>query len=203
MTKTRKNERLQRAAEKPLLSSLPAFPGIIAAMKLSPTLEEALSKQANVLLVDDYAGSTLTRAEREMIATAVSANNDCFFCMDSHGEFARGLLIQEGKTEDEADETVCELKDGYFSEQDDKMIALIRIAIQVTDRPRKLTTDLINEALSEGATEQDVQLAIMIGAGFAMYNRLVDGFRATTPPDVEMHRPVAEQIIAGGYLRDR
>ena len=27
-----------------------------------------------------------------MLATAVSAGNDCFFCMDSHGAFATALL---------------------------------------------------------------------------------------------------------------
>src|SRR5712692_10337832 len=39
------------------------------------------------VLVKKYPGSTLTRAERELVATAVSAGNDCFYCMDTHGAF--------------------------------------------------------------------------------------------------------------------
>ena len=33
-----------------------------------------------------------------MLATAVSAANDCFFCMDSHGAFATALLEADGAT---------------------------------------------------------------------------------------------------------
>ena len=31
-----------------------------------------------------------------MLATAVSAGNDCFYCMDSHGAFATALLERDG-----------------------------------------------------------------------------------------------------------
>ena len=34
-----------------------------------------------------------------MLATAVSAANDCFFCMDSHGAFATALLERSGATQ--------------------------------------------------------------------------------------------------------
>ena len=59
----------------------------------------------------DYPGATLVRAEREMLATAVSAANDCFFCMDCHrglrdgaaradrpeGELPAGRLVRVNK----------------------------------------------------------------------------------------------------------
>lgn len=200
---TRNDERIARAKERPLLNSLPHFPGIVAAMKLSPKLEEAMSNQANVLLFDEYKGTTLSKAEREMIATSVSASNDCFFCMDSHGAFTKGHLLAEGTDTTTADDLVCDLKDGNFEKLSPKMAKLIEVAIQVTKAPRALTQEQIEAAFNEGAVEQDLQLAIMIGASFAMYNRMVDGFRAMTPPDIIMHNPVAEQIITGGYLRDR
>ena len=46
-----------------------------------------------------------------------------------------------------------------------------------------------------GATEGDVQLAVLIASAFSMYNRLVDGFRAS---DAAEHRGVP-----GPRLRDR
>jgi len=53
----------------------------------------------------------LTRAERELLATAASAGSDCFCCMDSHGAFARALLEREGARE--VEEVVDAIKTGY------------------------------------------------------------------------------------------
>ena len=44
-------------------------------------------------------GRHAPRHEREMLATAVSAANDCFYCMDSHGAFANALLERNGATD--------------------------------------------------------------------------------------------------------
>ena len=85
----RDDERLERAAEEPIVGGLPDVPGIGVAMRLTPGLGVHLRGLADELLVNDYPGATLQRVEREMLATAVSAANDCFFCMDSHGAFVR------------------------------------------------------------------------------------------------------------------
>ena len=86
----REAERIERASEAPIVGSLPEVPGIGVAMRLTPELGVHLRGLADALLVIDYPGATIVRAERELIATAVSAANDCFFCMDSHGAFASG-----------------------------------------------------------------------------------------------------------------
>lgn len=72
------NERLTRAAEVPLVGGLPDALGIWAA-RLTPKLGQIISGLADELLVQIFPGSTLSRAERESIATAVSAKNNCFF----------------------------------------------------------------------------------------------------------------------------
>ena len=79
---TRDDERIQRATQPPIVGGLPDAPGITAAMALSPGLGVHLRGLADALLVDDFPGATLRRAEREMIATVTSAGNDCFYCMD-------------------------------------------------------------------------------------------------------------------------
>ena len=95
----RDEERLSRSREEPLVGSLPDAPGILTALLLTPELGIHLRGLADELLVNDFAGTTLVRAEREMLATATSAANDCFYCMDSHGAFATALLETTGDTE--------------------------------------------------------------------------------------------------------
>ena len=50
-----------------------------------------------------------------------------------------------------------------------------------------------------GASEADVQLAVLIASAFSMYNRLVDGFRARTAPSPDVYRERAAQIAENGY----
>src|SRR5258705_5585910 len=96
---TRDAERLERAQQEPIVGGLPEVPGILAAIRLTPGLGVHLRGLADELLVHDFPGTTLVRAEREMLATATSAANDCFYCMDSHGAFATALLETTGRTE--------------------------------------------------------------------------------------------------------
>ena len=95
----RDQERLERAQEGPIVGGLPDAPGILTALRLTPGLGLHLRGLADELLVNDFPGATIDRAEREMIATAVSAANDCFFCMDSHAAHATALLEVTGRTD--------------------------------------------------------------------------------------------------------
>ncbi len=92
----RDTERTRRAAEGVLVGGLPDVPGILAAIRLTPGLGVHLRGLADDLLVNDFPGTTLERHEREMLATAVSAANDCFYCMDTHGAYATALLERAG-----------------------------------------------------------------------------------------------------------
>ena len=40
---------------------------------------------------------------------------------------------------------------------------------------------------------------MLIAAGFSMYNRLVEGFRAYTPPTAEVYASRAGEIAEHGY----
>ena len=60
-------------------------PGILGPMAISPESTKALRELADVLL---RGPNTLTPAEREMIATYVSSQNDCYFCQHAHGAVA-------------------------------------------------------------------------------------------------------------------
>ncbi len=194
---TRDDERLQRATQPPIVGGLPDAPGILAAMGLSPGLGVHLRGLADELLVHEFPGATLRRAEREMIATITSAGNDCFYCMDSHAAFATELLERDGDVA--RTPLLDELKVGALDGFDPKMQALLHIAGVVRHDPLELTAEDVAAATSAGATDGDVQLAVCIASAFSMYNRLVDGLRAMTPPSTEPYAEPAQRIADHGY----
>ena len=193
----RDKERQQRALEEPIVGGLPDVPGIGTAMRLTPGLGVHLRGLADQLLVDDYPGTTLTRAEREMLATAVSAANDCFFCMDSHAAHATALLERDGTMD--AIPLLDMLKRGSSDGFNAKMKTLLDIARTVRRDGRQLTAAQTRAACDAGASDADVQLAVLIAAGFAMYNRIVDGFRARTSANVNVYAQRAAEIADRGY----
>jgi uncharacterized peroxidase-related enzyme len=197
MPMARDEERLARSQQEPIVGGLPDVPGIGVAMRLTPGLGVHLRGLADELLVNDFPGATLQRYEREMLATAVSAANDCFFCMDSHGAFVHALLEREGTTE--LAPVIDVIKHGSSDGLDDRMQALLEIARTVRRDPLELTVADVEAATAAGATDADVQLAVLIASAFSMYNRLVDGFRAATAPTTEAYRARAGEIAEHGY----
>jgi uncharacterized peroxidase-related enzyme len=193
----RDEDRRRRAAEEPIVGGLPDVPGIGVAMRLTPGLGVHLRGLADELLVHDFPGATLQRYEREMIATAVSAANDCFFCMDSHGAFAAALL--ERTNAGEHARLIDGIKLGASDGLDDRMRALLHIARTVRRDPLELTAADVAAATRAGATDGDVQLAVLIASGFSMYNRLVDGLRARTAPSADAYHERAGEIADNGY----
>ena len=197
----RDDERSTRALEGPIVGGLPDVPGILTAIMLTPELGVHLRGLADELLVNDFPGATISRAERELLATAVSAANDCFYCMDSHGAFATALLERQGAAERAA--LVDAIKRGSSDEFDDKMRALLHIARTVRRDGLSLTAADVDAARATGASDADVQLAVLIASAFSMYNRMVDGFRAKTPPTPDVYRERAGQIAEHGYSDSR
>ena len=197
----RDDERVLRSQQQPIVGSLPEVPGILAAIRLTPGLGVHLRGLADELLVNDFPGATIVRPEREMLATAVSAGNDCFYCMDSHGAFATALLEREGDTA--RIPLVDTIKLGSSDGLDPKMQALLHIARTVRRAPLELTLADVDVAKDAGASDADVQLAVCIAAAFSMYNRMVDGFRAVTPPSAEAYRARAGEIAEHGYSDQR
>jgi len=63
-------------------------------MAFRPETAKPLNELAEVLL---HAPNSLTLAERELIATYVSSQNDCYFCQTVHGAIAAAHL--EGNEE--------------------------------------------------------------------------------------------------------
>ncbi len=105
------------------------------------------------------------------------------------------MLDGDGEAVAEAQPLVDVVKTGASDGFSPKMQALLAISRTVRGDARQLTAADVQAALDCGATDADVQLAILIASGFSMYNRLVEGFRAQ---DAAIGR-----ALSGARKRDR
>jgi uncharacterized peroxidase-related enzyme len=166
------------------------LPGIRSAMAYSPKTAEPLSHLAEILL---RSHEGLSRADRELIATHVSYLNDCFYCHHSHGEIA---CIYLGGNRDLVNQ-VC--RDYTTATITDKLKALLHIAGKVQQSGKSVTTEDIQRARDQGATDRDIHDTVLIAAAFCMFNRYVDGLATTTPDDMDSYPLRARQVAEKGY----
>jgi uncharacterized peroxidase-related enzyme len=168
------------------------LPGILGPLTFSPETRQPLLELAEVLL---RGPSTLTSAEREMIATYVSSQNDCCFCQLSHGAAAAEHL---GGNYDLIDR----MKQNYEScEISDKLKALLSIAGKVQKGGKQVTDGDIARARGWGATDREIHDAVLIAAAFCMYNRYVDGLATWQPQDPVAYRDMGKMLAQEGYVR--
>lgn len=166
-------------------------PGIRSLAMYRPETAQHLYALAQVLLRDP---SPLTPAERELIATHVSARNNCMFCMSSHAAAARELYAGQQ-----------EIVDCVIHQQDSpmltgKMKALLTIAGKVQQSGKLVTDDDVREARRHGATDRDIHDTVLIAATFSMFNRYVDGLATHTPTDPREYEPMGKRLATQGYI---
>jgi uncharacterized peroxidase-related enzyme len=166
------------------------FPGIVGPMTFRPETARPINDLANVLLRGD---SSLTRGERELIATHVSWRNDCYFCQTIHGAVAAAqlnhdeALVQKVKT------------DWMHAEISPKLKALLHIAARVQLDGKLVTEQDVSAARSAGATDREIHDTVLIAAMFCMCNRYVDGLATWAPRDPDVYRARAAEIVEHGY----
>lgn len=167
------------------------LPGILGPMAFRPETAKPLNELAEILL---RGPSTLTPGERELIATFVSARNDCFFCQTVHGAVAAYHL-------DNNEALVLDVKrDPAAAPVSDKLKALLAIAGKVQSSGRAVTPEDIQRAREQGATDREIHDTVLIAAAFCMYNRYVDGLATWAPDNPEMYRQQGAHLAIDGYV---
>ena len=167
------------------------LPGIRGLMAYRPETEASLNFLAETLLRDD--NNTLSRGERELIATYVSYLNDCFFCQNVHGAMAGHYL---GCNIDQIDSIKHNFK---TTSLDGKMKSLLSIAASVQKGGKQVTPAQIAEARDNGATDTEIHDTVLIAAAFCMFNRYVDGLATWAPTDRQVYINRAQQRAVDGY----
>jgi uncharacterized peroxidase-related enzyme len=168
------------------------IPGILGPMAFSPETAGPLNALAEVLL---RAPNSLSAADREMIATYVSSENDCHFCQNAHGAVAAYRL---GGNERLVDQVKLNFEAATIS---DKLKALLAIAQKVQRSGKQVTADDIARARQQGATDKEIHDTVLIAAAFCMYNRYVDGLATWAPTDPEIYRENGKRLAEQGYVR--
>ena len=166
------------------------YPGIRGPMMFRHETAKPLNELVDILLRGPH---TLSPGERELIATYVSARNDCSYCQTIHGSIAAHHL---GGDED----LVLSVKrDFQNAEVSDKLKALLVIAGKVQAGGKNVTTEDVDRARKLGATDLEIHDTVLIAAAFCMYNRYVDGLATWAPEDPEFYRQRAAVVATQGY----
>jgi uncharacterized peroxidase-related enzyme len=166
-------------------------PGIRSLVMFRPETGKHLYDLAQVLLRDP---SPLTSAERELIATHVSARNNCTFCMSSHAAAARELFADKREVVD------CVIHGRDTDLLNDKMKALLNIAAKVQQSGKLVTDADVADARKHGAGDRDIHDTVLIAATFSMFNRYVDGLASLTPTDPKEYEPMGKRLATMGYV---
>ncbi|HEY1063121.1 MAG TPA: peroxidase-related enzyme [Daejeonella sp.] len=166
-------------------------PGIRSLVMFRPETGKPLYELAQALLRNP---SSLSEADRELIASFVSSKNDCMFCMSSHAAAARYLYKDDKGIVDFV------LEDYLTSPISAKLKALLSIAAKVQQDARTVSPDDISNAKNEGATEQEIHDTVLIAASFCMFNRYVDGLASLTPTEPEVYEAMGERMAQGYTL---
>ena len=166
------------------------LPGIRGPMAFRPETAKPMNELVEILL---RGPNTLTPGERELIATYVSSQNDCFFCQNIHGAIAAHHLGGDEKL-------VLDVKQNYRAAPiSNKLKALLAIAGKVQQGGKSVLASDVEHARQEGATDREIHDTVLIAAVFCMANRYVDGLATWQPDDPEMYRMRGARTASEGY----
>jgi uncharacterized peroxidase-related enzyme len=166
------------------------LPGITSGFAFRPETAKPLRELAEVLL---RGPGSLTSAEREMIATFVSTRNDCYFCQTSHRAAA---AHHDGGNYELVDAVRFDYPNAPVSA---KLKALLAIAGKVQQGGKNVTSEDIQRARQEGATDLEIHDTVLLAAAFCMYNRYVDGLATYTPTDPQLYDEMGAHMAHEGY----
>lgn len=165
------------------------LPGIRGLMAFRPETALPLNKLVDALLQQP---STMSKGERELIASYVSSLNECKYCANTHGAVAKhhlgdGELVKQVQTN---------LEEADISP---KLRALLNIAGKVQQSGHRVTEEDIEKARHEGADDKEIHDTVLIAAAFCMFNRYVDGLDTSAPDDPEIYDQIGAHRAKNGY----
>lgn len=168
------------------------LPGIRGLFAFRPGTAMPMSELVEVLL---HTPGSLSMGERELIATYVSSQNDCFYCQSAHGAIA---AVHLGGNED----LVRQVKRNFeCADLSEKMKALLAIAGKVQQGGKNVTAEDVERARQLGASDLEIHDTVLISAVFCMCNRYVDGLATWAPQDADTYRQRAEGVARDGYVK--
>jgi uncharacterized peroxidase-related enzyme len=117
----------------------------------------------------------LTKADREIVVVATSAENHCLYCVVAHGAIAR-IRARNPRIADQV------ATDWRKAELDDRQRAIVEFAVRLAVEPWTVTADHLDALRAHGLTDDDVWDLGSIVAFFGLSNRLAH-LTGTMPND--------------------
>jgi uncharacterized peroxidase-related enzyme len=138
---------------------------ILKVQSLNP---DALKAHLDLYLAIMYGKSSLTRIQREMIATVVSAANNCAYCVTHHGE----ALLHLSKNA----ELVRQIKKDFSKVNlTPKDHAMLNYAVKLTKNPSSISQKHIEKLRQVGFDDSAILNINLITSYFNFVNRIALG----------------------------
>lgn len=157
----------------PYLPSLPADAALLEVFRAYPATARPLLDYHQVLM---RGPSSLSVAERELIAAYVSGLNACGYCHGIHAVTAASFGIDESTL-------TALLADPETAPVEDKFRPLLRYARKLTENPGGITPPDVDAVFAAGWDERALHDAVSVAALFNLMNRLVEGLGIDAPAE--------------------
>jgi uncharacterized peroxidase-related enzyme len=158
------------------LRTRPGFvPNVYRAYSLRPQQLRGFIALYDSIMMDD---SGLTKAEREMIAVAISAQNHCFYCLTSHG----AILRVRGGDEVLADTIAANYRAADLTP---RQRAMLDLAMKVTHSSDTIGDEDIAGLRAHGFNDEDIMDIVQTSAFFNYSNRVASALELR--PNREYH----------------
>jgi uncharacterized peroxidase-related enzyme len=159
----------------PSLEKLGFVPNVLRLYALRPDNLLAWNAWYEVAMKGD---SGLTKVEREMIAVAVSLENECPYCIAAHSAALRKLSRDPGASD--------RLAAGYETAGlEPRQVAMLDYALKLTRRPAEMTAADVEALRAAGWTDEDVMDIAEVTGLFNMSNRMASGLGWAPNPEYE------------------
>ena len=159
----------------PSLEKLGFVPNVLRLYALRPSRLLAWNAHYDEAMKGD---STLTKAEREMIAVVVSVANSCAYCIAAHSAALRKLT----KDPPLADQIATDHAQAGIS---DRMKRALDYALKLTRSPDAMAEDDVQRLRDAGWTDEDVMDITEVTALFNFSNRMASGLGWQPNPEYE------------------
>ncbi len=152
------------------------IPNIFLALAHRPAEWRAFFAYHDALMEKETPG--LTRADRELVVVATSAENRCLYCVVAHGAIAR-IRARNPRVADQV------ATDWRKAELDARQRAILEVAVRIAVEPWLIDQAQLEVLRRHGLSEDDIWDVGAISALFALSNRLVH--LAGTMPNEEFY----------------
>jgi uncharacterized peroxidase-related enzyme len=159
----------------PSLEKLGFVPNVLRLYALRPSRLLAWNAHYEEAMKGD---STLTKAEREMIAVVVSVTNDCAYCIAAHSAALRKLTKDPAL----ADQIASDHTQADVSE---RMKRALDFAVKLTVAPASMSEGDVERLREAGWTDEDVMDITEVAGVFNFSNRMASALGWAPNPEYQ------------------